>query len=80
MNKFLKWNHFRGKIEKVQSKKWILDIDDQGLYYLVKFNHSIITISYRYLQSITYYVFGNTKISWGINSGKNESSLISGTW
>ena len=26
------WNHFREIIEKVQSKKWILDIDDQGLY------------------------------------------------
>ena len=24
------WNHFREKIKKVQSKKWILDIDDQG--------------------------------------------------
>ena len=24
-------NHFRGQVEKVQSIKWILDIDDQGL-------------------------------------------------
>ena len=31
ITKFLKWNHFREKIEKFQSKKWILDIDDQGL-------------------------------------------------
>ena len=29
---FFKWNHFREKIEKFQSKNWILDIDDhQGL-------------------------------------------------
>ena len=26
MKKFLKLNHFRENIEKVQSKKWILDI------------------------------------------------------
>jgi glycosylphosphatidylinositol transamidase (GPIT) subunit GPI8 len=31
--KILKWNHFREKIQKVQSKKWILDIDDQDHSY-----------------------------------------------
>ena len=32
MKKILNCKHFREKIEKVQSKMWILDIDDQGLY------------------------------------------------
>ena len=31
MKKIFKWKHFREKIETVQSKKWILDVDDQGL-------------------------------------------------
>ena len=31
MKKNRNCKHFREKIEKVQSKMWILDIDDQGL-------------------------------------------------